>query len=161
MTINSGIETITKFIDQRFNGAKWNLLGNINLRNTGGINVAISDSASGRIVADAFKIIYKGVPTSAEPISEDKNFEMYQNYPNPFNGTTTIKFYLREGSRVKLRVYNALGELIASLIDEELGEGNHQVIFDTNNLNNIASGVYYLQLITNKHSETKGMLLLK
>lgn len=161
MTVNSGTETITKFIDQRFNGARWNLLGNVNLRNSGVINIAISDSASGRIVADAFKIVYKGVPTSAEELFEEKDFVMYQNYPNPFNGTTTIKFYLREGSKVKLRVYNALGELIASLIDEELGEGNHQVVFDTNNLNNIASGVYYLQLITNKHSETKGMLLLK
>jgi len=160
MTVNSGSETITKFVDQRFNGAKWNLLGRVNLRNTGRINIAVSDSATGRIVADAFKIIYKGAPTYAEAFTEEKNFVMYQNYPNPFNGTTTIKFYLKESGKVKLRVYNTLGELIVNLVDEELGEGNHQIIFDTNNLN-IASGVYYLQLITNKHSETKGMLLLK
>ncbi|NLH60479.1 MAG: T9SS type A sorting domain-containing protein [Ignavibacteriales bacterium] len=161
MTINSGSETITKFVDQRYNGAKWNLLGNVNLRNSGKINISISDSAAGRIVADAIKIIYKGVPTSAEETVEKKDFIMYQNYPNPFNGTTTIKFYLKETNKVKMLVYNSLGETVAKLVDDELGEGYHQIVFDTNNINNLASGVYYLQLITNKYSETKGMLLLK
>jgi len=161
ITINTGNETITKYVDQRVNGAKWISLGNINLNNSGKITVTVSDSATGRIIADAFKIVYKGVPTSVERNIGEKDFTLYQNYPNPFNATTTIKFSLNDRSRVQLRVFNSLGELIHTLIDSEMSAGEHRVEFNTNTLNHIASGVYYLQFVTPKHSETKGMILLK
>jgi hypothetical protein len=66
-----------------------------------------------------------------------------QNYPNPFNPTTNIKFELPMNSRVKLEVYNILGERIASVVDKEMSAGRYDVSFDGSRL---SSGVYIYKL---------------
>jgi hypothetical protein len=71
-------------------------------------------------------------------------FELYQSYPNPFNPTTTIAFDVPEPARVTLRVYNILGQQVATLLDhEDFEEGNFTVDF---NANNLASGVYFYRI---------------
>ncbi len=70
-------------------------------------------------------------------------FGLAQNYPNPFNPSTKISFGLAVDSKVKISVYNLLGEQVAILLNSDLTVGNHNVTFDAKNLN---SGVYFYKL---------------
>ncbi len=95
-----------------------------------------------------------GVPGSNIP----GEFALMQNYPNPFNPSTKIKFDLPEGSDVKLRVYNVLGEEVATLINGILPAGQHEVKFDASNL---ASGIYIYRMRAGNFVQVKKMLLMK
>jgi hypothetical protein len=85
-------------------------------------------------------------------------FNLYQNYPNPFNPSTIIKYSIPKTSKVKLTLFNLLGEEVTTLVNEEKNAGYHQVDF---NANNLPSGIYFYQLKTNSYVETKKMILLK
>jgi hypothetical protein len=75
---------------------------------------------------------------------EPLGYSLYQNYPNPFNPTTTIEFDLPAEAFVSLRIYNTLGQEVATLLDNELmSDGNQEVTFDARNL---ASGVYFYRI---------------
>jgi len=85
--------------------------------------------------------------TPAPPADEElpNKFTLYQNYPNPFNPYTRIEYVLTEPSIVTLKVYNILGQEVATLIDHTAIEDGHQLIdFDATN---IASGVYFYRMI--------------
>jgi predicted outer membrane repeat protein len=86
-------------------------------------------------------------------------FTLSQNYPNPFNPTTTIEFTLPEDGRVKMRVYNMLGEEVTTLVDEERKAGVYQqALFDASRL---ATGVYFSRIEFNGKQLIKKMMLLK
>lgn len=85
-------------------------------------------------------------------------FELAQNYPNPFNPTTNIRFSITKQSNVKLELYNSLGELINTMINETKAPGNYDVTFKAGNF---SSGVYLYKLTTNEGSLTKKMTLIK
>jgi hypothetical protein len=86
-------------------------------------------------------------------------FTLSQNYPNPFNPTTTIEFTLPEDGRVKLRIYNMLGEEIVTLVDEERKAGVYQqILFDASRL---ATGLYISRLEFKGSQVIKKMLLVK
>ena len=87
-----------------------------------------------------------------------ESFSLYQNYPNPFNPSTTIKFALPTDSRVKINVYNTLGQLVETLVDKEMESGYHEVNF---NASKLSSGVYLYQLQAGDYVSVKKMLLLK
>jgi hypothetical protein len=87
-----------------------------------------------------------------------QSFTLYQNYPNPFNPATTIKFTLPVNSKVKINVYNSLGQLVETLVDREMESGYHEVNF---NASKLASGIYLYQLQTGDYVSVKKMLLLK
>jgi hypothetical protein len=100
-------------------------------------------------------------PTSVERTTsrEPTEYELAQNYPNPFNPTTTLQFDLPEPAVVTMRVYNTLGQEVASLLDHMPYEpGKHAIKFDASRL---SSGVYIYQLIAGRFVDTKKMLLLK
>jgi len=121
----------------------------------------MSNNTTGIVAADAFRIIYRGPVSSVEEEITPKDFTLYQNYPNPFNAQTTIRFELKNQSKVQLRIFNSVGELVETLVDREIGSGTHEVIFDSNRHRSIASGVYYYNLQTEGSSQTKGMILLR
>ena len=146
---------------QKLAGGQWNHLSQVELANSGQMSISISDDADGFVVADAFRIIYRGPVTSIKVNKIADTFELYHNYPNPFNPATTIKFRLNNIEKVQLRVFNSLGELLTVLVNRELGSGVHEVIFNSSNYGNLSSGVYYYQLITETFSLTKGMILVK
>ncbi|MBE0571498.1 MAG: T9SS type A sorting domain-containing protein [Ignavibacteriaceae bacterium] len=85
-------------------------------------------------------------------------YSLEQNFPNPFNPTTTIKFAVTKESNVNLSVYNILGELVSTLVNEQLKTGYHQYEFDASNL---ASGVYLCRIIAGDFVETRKMVLLR
>ena len=106
------------------------------------------------------------------PLNREKNsthtpdaFRLAQNYPNPFNASTTIKFQippngvLRTNSEITtLKVYNVLGEEVATLVTKKLNQGNHIYHFNGSDL---VSGIYYYKLVAGKFREVKKMILLK
>ncbi len=81
-----------------------------------------------------------------------------QNSPNPFNPQTAISFSLAAAGRVNLNVYNARGQLVQTLVDDEMPAGAHTVQF---NASRLASGVYFYRLNAGSFNETRRMVLLK
>lgn len=119
-----------------------------------------------RIVSDApsspttIPLSGVGVP----PLSVDEpdiptTYSLEQNYPNPFNPSTTIKYSLPQAGDVSLKIFNLLGEEVASLIQNEQGAGTYTVSFDASGL---SSGVYFYRIRTSSgFSDIKKMILLK
>ena len=87
-----------------------------------------------------------------------KKFKLEQNYPNPFNPSTNIDFSLPVYSKVKVTVYNQLGQQVATIADGEYSSGFHQLNFYANN---IASGVYYYRIKAGSYTQTKKMIFMK
>jgi hypothetical protein len=85
-------------------------------------------------------------------------FNLEQNYPNPFNPSTTIQYAISSRQFVTLKVYDILGNEVATLVNEEKSAGNYKVEFKGASL---SSGIYFYQLSAGKFVETKKMLYLK
>ncbi len=98
-------------------------------------------------------------PTAVNTTSElPKEYSLSQNYPNPFNPSTKISYSIPKDSKVKLVVYDALGRIVNTLVDEYKTAGSYDVKFEAGDL---PSGIYYYKLTTINYSNTKKMLLLK
>jgi hypothetical protein len=95
---------------------------------------------------------------SQADISKPMKYYLSQNYPNPFNPSTTIEFSIPERSHVSLKVYDVLGNQVATLVDGWMESTNHRVIFDGSKL---SSGIYYYTLTTGNFTSTKKLILLK
>jgi hypothetical protein len=89
---------------------------------------------------------------------QPNDFVLNQNYPNPFNPSTTIEFSIGQASFVKLDVYNALGEKVANLLNENKEQGSYQINFDAVNL---PSGIYIAKLDAGSKVNTIKMSFLK
>ena len=93
-----------------------------------------------------------------------KEFVLYQNYPNPFNPSTTIKFSIPEASRIKINIYNSIGEAIENLADGSYEPGNYEIKW---NAQNYPSGIYFYTFEANNsdgsqvHRETRKIVYLK
>ena len=85
-------------------------------------------------------------------------YNLAQNYPNPFNPSTQIEYSLPRATHVKLSVYNLLGQLIATLVDEERPAGRFSVEW---NGNNVSSGVYFYRLEAAQFVKTMKLVLLR
>ena len=86
------------------------------------------------------------------------HFVLGQNYPNPFNPATTIKYSLPTASPVVLKVYNIVGQEVATVVNAVQSAGNYSVSFDASRL---ASGVYLYKLQTGSFTSVKKMMLIK
>jgi len=99
--------------------------------------------------------------SSVSSVNENElpdDFILYQNYPNPFNPATRIKYQVASISQVSLKIYDVLGNVVATLVDEEKFPGIYEVEFDGTGL---SSSVYIYQLITQNYIQTRKMLLIK
>ena len=102
-----------------------------------------------------------GVEDDEIPIANE--FRLEQNYPNPFNPSTKIKFEIpgqarNDNTLVTLKVYDILGNEVATLVNEEKPVGEYEVEFNPANL---PSGIYFYQLKAGSFIQTKKMILLK
>jgi len=93
-----------------------------------------------------------------EEINIPYSFSLDQNYPNPFNPATTISYSLPKASNISLRVYDIIGNEVATLVDEVKGPGNYPIKFDASKL---SSGVYFYRIQADDFTSTKKLLLLK
>lgn len=87
-----------------------------------------------------------------------EDYKLYQNYPNPFNPTTTIKFNLSKQSHITLKVYNILGQEVATLVNAVRQAGSYSIGFSASAL---PSGVYFYTLATDEFISTKKMIVIK
>jgi hypothetical protein len=87
-----------------------------------------------------------------------QTYALSQNYPNPFNPSTKIDFTIPASSQVELKVFNVLGQEVASLVNGTLTAGSHTVTFDASRL---ASGVYLYKISAGSFVSTRKMVLLK
>jgi hypothetical protein len=85
-------------------------------------------------------------------------YSLGQNYPNPFNPTTNVEFNLPVTSQAQLRVYNMLGQEVATLVNGPFAVGRHTVTFDASHL---ASGIYLYRLVAGSYINTMKMVLVK
>ena len=92
-----------------------------------------------------------------------REFVLEQNYPNPFNASTSIRFSIAEAGLVRLVLYNALGQQIRILADEELQAGVNRVVWDSRGEQKrfVASGVYFYRLESSGRGEMRSMVLLR
>ena len=107
-------------------------------------------------------LIREPLSTDVEPVAGrgiPASFRLEQNYPNPFNPSTAIEFQLARAAHVSLRVFNLLGQEVATLVNDARQAGVYRVTFDASAL---ASGVYFYRLATdNGVIASKKMMLLK
>lgn len=85
-------------------------------------------------------------------------YQLTQNYPNPFNPSTTIRYSVPRAGLVSLKIYNTLGQVVATLVNAQQEVGTYSVSFDASKL---SSGIYLYNLTSGSFSQTKKMLLVK
>src|ERR1035437_1745521 len=93
-----------------------------------------------------------------EVVSVILKYDLAQNYPNPFNPSTLITYSIPKSSNVMVKVYNVLGKLITTLVNENQEAGIYKINFDARGLSN---GVYFYKIQAGSHTSVKKMLLLK
>ena len=102
----------------------------------------------------------KDFPVDVEPITETlpSAYALEQNFPNPFNPSTTINFSIPVEGFVTLDIYNAIGQKVASIVNETKSAGTYRVDFDAATL---TSGIYFYKISVGNFTETKKMILMK
>ena len=114
----------------------------------------------GEMLGDTIFNIAAGV----EKVNIPKQYILSQNYPNPFNPTTTIRYQIPKSGFVSLKIYDILGKVVATLVNEEKPAGIYEVEFSagsSGNGANLPSGVYFYKLEAGGNIIDKKLLLLK
>lgn len=126
------------------------------------LNILLAENSplKGNVVVDWLdytRIVYNPTEVNTNKLLPS-NFKLFQNYPNPFNPTTNIKYELKEGSHVTLKIFDQLGKEIEVLEDMEKPAGTYEVKYDANKL---SSGIYFYQITAGNNADVKKMLLMK
>lgn len=123
--------------------------------------LSISDTAGGDtgfLRAWCLVITYTNCVGMEQTLEIPNYYFLEQNYPNPFNPVTNIRFGIPETGNVRLVVYDILGREVTTLMNEHKKPGTYEVKFDASQL---ASGIYFYSLQTERVTETKRMLIIK
>jgi hypothetical protein len=124
-----------------------------------GINMFTQTSYEFSVTAGGtYSFVINSTPTGVEDELLNLNFSLAQNYPNPFNPSTMINYSIKETGLVTLKIYDVLGNEVASLVNDVKQAGQYEVKFEASNL---PSGTYFYKLVQGKNSEIKKLLLLK
>ncbi len=141
-------------------GATWNDIADSDLM-TSSLYTVTADKSGDIWVGASSSNIY----TTSPVVSVDDrinslpaSYTLYQNYPNPFNPETIIKFTIRDFGFVVLKVYNLLGQEVATLLNENKQPGIYEIDF---NAGELSSGIYLYSLKANEQTITRKMILLK
>jgi len=162
ITHANGVDTVR--VDQSKNGSSWQLIGTYSFNGDGSESVVISDNSSAGaqkfVVADAIRIVTYDSTVSSVDYNKilPEEFSLSQNYPNPFNPSTTISYYISQEGKVKLSIFDVLGNEIETLVDKYSPTGEYSVSF---NASGLSSGIYFYSLSLNGSVISKKMTLLK
>ena len=99
----------------------------------------------------------------SDNINTPEKFRLNQNYPNPFNPITTLKYDLSQDAFVDLTIYDMLGNIVSTLVNENQNSGSKSVQWDATNDQGdlVSAGVYLYNIQVGYHNQTKKMILLK
>ncbi|HMQ68556.1 MAG TPA: DUF1028 domain-containing protein [Ignavibacteria bacterium] len=124
------------------------------------LNIQVLNTPFGVEPIDSLQVLFNNWLTSVNQISASapEDFYLSQNFPNPFNPSTNFEFGIPETGFVTIKIYDALGNETAILVNERKPAGKYSVTFNGSDL---ASGIYYCKLETGRFIETKRMVLLK
>lgn len=152
--------TNTQFVDERYPSvSKWNAPGQANMvwiqKNKSGLYAFPGGADTVRTTQMYYKHILAGVKTGGGTPS---SFQLEQNYPNPFNPATKINYTVDKAGPVSIKVYNTLGQEVATLLNQNLQPGSYQVTFDGSAL---ASGMYIYKMTAGSFSQSRKMVLTK
>jgi hypothetical protein len=104
------------------------------------------------------------LPLSIDDENKNINFSLFQNYPNPFNPTTKIKFTIADFGFTSLKIYDVLGNEVATLVNEVKHPGEYEVEFSVGSFGDgskLSSGVYFYQLRSGEFIQTNKMILMR
>lgn len=143
------------------NGASWIELAN-GLPNTVAMHLDYNTKSNRLTIGThgrgAYRLTAPLVNVSNISSNIPDNYSLSQNYPNPFNPITKIKYTIKHSGIVTLKVYDALGRNVSTLVNQTQSPGTYEAIFDASNL---TSGIYFYKLETGNYAETKKMMILK
>lgn len=128
------------------------------------LETTANDSAFNAIIGRAADFFFGQTGTEEPEAGRIKTFDLEQNYPNPFNPLTVISYSLPSQSRVTIKIYNLLGEVIAAPVNELKSAGRHELKV---NAGNLSSGIYFYSIEavpsdgSERYSQTRKMTLLK
>lgn len=158
--------TNTPTVDERYPSvSKWNAPGEFNMVWTqksgasglyafpGGADTVRTYQMFLRVNPIVFTTSVDGDPGKAA-----NSFKLSQNYPNPFNPATKIDYTVGQSGPVTIKVYNTLGQEVATLLNEHVTAGSYQVSFDGSHL---SSGVYIYKMTAGAYQESRKMVLMK
>jgi hypothetical protein len=179
--VPAGISSLVKLeVSTNDTSGPWNVIAS-NLPNNGHFQWIIPEAAASTDTCRIRYTVYTATDTvssitsegffiNGEPVIADEEenripdqFILYQNYPNPFNPSTTIKFKIPGQARndnvlITLKVYDILGNEVATLVKEKLPAGEHEVEF---NAAGLTSGIYFSELRVGEFIRTRKMILMK
>ncbi len=127
--------------------------------NGNSVDTSQDPSGDGWNFADNFLVHVTG-PNSVVNDPTVHAFHLLQNYPNPFNPSTRIQFELASATQVELKVFDITGRDVAELINGELSQGVHEVVFSTEKIP-LASGMYCYRLRAGDFTQVRKMLLVR
>jgi hypothetical protein len=124
---------------------------------------SVSDRLSiEKYLGDRYGMTMTGVgPSGSKDIAE--TFSLYQNYPNPFNPSTVINFSIGNKGNVRLEVFDVLGRLVTTLVNQEMQAGSYRVVWEGNDRDGakVSSGIYFYRIRAGSFTASKKMLMLK
>ncbi|MBN1997413.1 cellulase family glycosylhydrolase [candidate division KSB1 bacterium] len=125
--------------------------------------VRITDESDKNILDESdgvFSVVFPAGVNSENNIPAE--YELFDNYPNPFNAGTMIKFGLPYAGRVRIDIFNSLGQMVGMLTDGYYRAGYHEVLFHHGSANNeMTSGIYYYRILVGDFKCVKKMILIK
>jgi hypothetical protein len=136
-----------------------------NVTNTAGLDLYNAWVAQGKCAPVAMVTDFTSLvidPTGVGETPTTKN-ALYQNYPNPFNPSTTVRYSLKDRQLVTIRIYDAAGRLVRTLVNEERPAGVQKVQWHGMNDTGgrVASGVYFIKMQTDGFTEVRKAIFLK
>jgi hypothetical protein len=150
---------IQSTMNQTLNGNEAGLIGYWKFdEGTGTVTRDATSSHNDGTINGAAWVISGVLPVEHTIDNIPKEFSLEQNYPNPFNPVTTIQYSIPKRSNITLKVYDVLGNEVATLIDEYRNAGFYEIEINGSNL---SSGVYFYRIQAGDFVDTKKMILIK
>jgi hypothetical protein len=161
----SGVSVDTFYVDQNYDSGNWVTIGRSFIPANVPVELKVIDSGENtpNVVLRADAVMFSIVKevTNVNKFDDQsipKKFVLAQNYPNPFNPSTTISYSLPKDGYVTLKVYDILGRVVETLVNNFQKTGNYRINF---NASELATGIYFYRLQSGSFISTKKMLLLK